>query len=198
MAQLYFRYSTMNAGKSIEVLKIAHNYEEQGKRVILFTHQIDDRYGVGKIASRIGLSRDAIAVTTSTNVYERVARDLPLDCVLVDEGQFFSREQVLQFCRVVDELKIPVIVYGLKNDFQNHLFDGSEALLIFADKIEEIKTICWFCNRKALMNMRISDGKPVRSGEQIMIGGNESYIPVCRRHYFDDTLDLKAFNFFGE
>ena len=198
MAQLYFRYSTMNAGKSIEVLKIAHNYEEQQKRVLLFTHRIDDRYGVGKVASRIGLSRDAIAISAATDIYEIVTGQLPVDCVLIDEAQFINREQVLQLCRIVDELSIPVIAYGLKNDFQNHLFEGSEALLLFADKLEEIKTVCWFCNRKALMNMRIENGKPVRTGEQIKIGGNESYIPVCRKHYFDENLDIRNFNFFGE
>ncbi|MDX1972027.1 MAG: thymidine kinase [Candidatus Sumerlaeia bacterium] len=188
MAQLYFRYSTMNAGKSIEVLKIANNYEEQGKRVLLFTHVIDNRYGVGKITSRIGPSRDAIAIDDSTNVAEIVRQHLPLHCVLVDEGQFLSRDHVLQLCRIADEDKIPVIVYGLKTDFQARLFPGSEALLCYADKIEEVKTVCWYCNRKALFNMRVSNGKPVRHGEQVMIGGNESYVPVCREHFNADVL----------
>lgn len=190
VAQLYFRFSSMNAGKSIEVLKIANNYEEQGKHVLLFTHKIDTRYGVGVIKSRIGPSREAIPIDDSMNVAEVVRRHKvpPISCVLVDEGQFLSREHVVQFCKVVDEDNIPVIVYGLKADFQNRLFPGSEALLIFADKIEEVKTVCWFCNRKASMNLRVANGRPVREGEQIMIGGNESYLPVCRRHFYIEKL----------
>jgi len=188
MAQLYFRFSTMNAGKSIEVLKIAYNYEEQNKRVLLFTHSIDNRYGNSIIASRIGLRRDAISINEGMNVREQVEQNLPLHCIVVDEGQFLSPEQVRQFCSVVDDLNIPVIVYGLKSDFQNQLFPGSEALLLWADKIEEVKTVCWFCNRKALYNMRVRDGQPVREGEQVMVGGNESYLPVCRKHFLADVL----------
>jgi len=196
MAQLYYRFSTMNAGKSIEVLKIAHNYEEQGKNVVLFTHHLDNRYGPGRIASRIGIGRPALQVFDDSDLFETVAERRPVDCVLVDEGQFLSEAHVRQLCRVVDELAIPVIVYGLKADFQNNLFPGSAALLRWADKIEEIKTVCWFCNRKALMNLRIQDGKPVREGEQILIGGNESYLPVCRAHFLDDSLRVRQFAFF--
>lgn len=188
MAQLYFRFSTMNAGKSIEVLKIANNYEEQGKRVLLFTHAIDDRYGSGIICSRIGLKREVTAITPETDLYEEVRNAGQLHCILLDEGQFLDPPQVRQLCRVVDELNIPVIVYGLKSDFQNRLFPGSEALILWADKIEEVKTVCWFCNRKALYNMRVRDGKPVREGEQVLIGGNESYLPVCRKHFLADEL----------
>ncbi len=188
MAQLYFRYSTMNAGKSIEVLKIANNYEEQGKRVLLFTHRIDDRYGVGRITSRIGPSRDAIAIDDTLDIFEETAAHRPLHCVLVDEAQFVNRAHVLQMCRIADELNVPVICYGLKTDFQAHLFPGSEALLCYADKVEEVKTVCWYCNRKALFNMRVQNGQPVREGEQVLIGGNESYVPVCRKHFFADEL----------
>jgi len=188
MAQLYFRYSTMNAGKSIEVLKIANNYEEQGKKVILFTHRIDDRYGVGRITSRIGVSREANVIDDDTDLFEIVERSAELNCVLIDEAQFVTRDHVRQMCRIADELGVPVIAYGLKTDFQARLFPGSEALLCFADKIEEVKTVCWFCNRKALFNLRVSDGRPVREGEQVMIGGNESYLPVCRRHFMTDVL----------
>lgn len=188
MAQLYFRYSTMNAGKSIEVLKIANNYEEQGKKVILFTHRIDDRYGVGRITSRIGVSREANVIDDGTDLFEIVERSAELNCVLIDEAQFVTRDHVRQMCRIADELGVPVIAYGLKTDFQARLFPGSEALLCFADKIEEVKTVCWFCNRKALFNLRVSDGRPVREGEQVMIGGNESYLPVCRRHFMTDVL----------
>lgn len=195
MAQLYFRFSTMNAGKSIEILKIAHNYEEQNKKPLLFTHQLDDRYGHGKIASRIGLSRDAIALNESTNPFETIRKNMPVDCVLIDEGQFLTEDQVIQLCQAVDAFNVPVIVYGLKTDFQNQFFPGSAALLRYADKIEEIKTVCWFCNRKATINLRIQNGKPVREGRQILIGGNESYIPICRSHFMDPDLE-DAFQFF--
>ncbi len=183
MAQLYFRYSTMNAGKSMEVLKIANNYEEQGKEVLLFTHSIDTRYGVGKITSRIGPQRDAIAIDDKTDLYAIISENAPKSCVLLDEAQFLSPEQVRQLCDVVDKLNIPVIAYGLKTDFLGKLFPGSESLLCLSDKIEEVKTVCWYCERKALFNMRVMDGKPVREGEQVMIGGNESYVPVCRIHF---------------
>lgn len=188
MAQLYFRYSSMNAGKSLEVLKIANNYEEQGKKVLLFTHSLDTRHGVGIIRTRLGLEREAIAIADTTNIAQIVREAMPVHCVLIDEGQFLSREQVLQLCSVTDHDGVPVIVYGLRADFQNNLFPGSEALLIFADKIEEVKTVCWFCNRKATMNLRVAHGKPVREGEQILIGGNESYVPVCRKHFYSDVL----------
>ncbi|MED4730087.1 thymidine kinase [Aneurinibacillus migulanus] len=185
MAQLYFRYGTMNSGKSVEILKVAHNYEEQGKRVMIFTSMLDDRYGKGYVASRIGLRREAIVVDESMNIRKVVEMNqegLP-NCVLVDEGQFLRRHHIIQLTEIVDELGVPVIVYGLKNDFSNRLFEGSEALLLYADKLEEIKTICWFCDRKATMVLRIKDGKPVYEGEQIQIGGNDSYIPVCRKCY---------------
>ena len=182
MAQLYFRYSTMNAGKSTEVLKIAHNYEEQNKRVLLFTPPVDDRYGKGKITSRMGFQRDAEICTDDTDMMEIASGKKP-DCILVDEGQFLSRQQVVILTRIVDTLNIPVIVYGLKNDYRNRLFPGSEALLLFADKIEEIKAVCWHCPKKATMILKYKDGKPVSEGEQVEIGGNESYISVCRRCY---------------
>jgi thymidine kinase len=191
MAQLYFRYSTMNAGKSMEVLKIANNYEEQGKRVLLFTHAIDTRYGHGKITSRIGPCRDAIAVDDGFDLFQAINSDPPCDCVLLDEAQFLNEAHVLQLCRVVDELNIPVIAYGLRTDFRANLFPGSRALLCYADKIEEVKTVCWFCHRKALFNMRIRNGQPVREGEQVLIGGNESYLPVCRTHFHADVLPAR-------
>ncbi len=182
LAQLFFRYGTMGAGKSIELLKIAYNYEEQGKKVLMFTSMIDSRYGIGKITSRIGEQRSAVVIDRDLDIYETV-RDNEPHCVLVDESQFLSAENVLEFTRVVDELNVPVICYGLKNDFQNNLFPGSKALLIYADKIEEVKTVCWYCNRKATMVLRLLNGQPVFEGEQIQVGGNDSYIPVCRRCY---------------
>ncbi len=182
MAQLYFRYSTMNAGKSAEILKIAHNYEEQNKRVMLFSPSIDDRYGTGNITSRLGLSREAHIIDGSSAVYEMVESEQP-DCILVDEGQFLSRANVLELTRVVDVLNIPVIVYGLKNDYRNQLFPGSEALLLLADKIEEIKAVCWYCTKKATMLIKFQDGVPVNEGEQVEIGGNDKYVSVCRKCY---------------
>lgn len=182
MAQLYFRYSTMNAGKSTEILKIAHNYEEQNKKVLLFTPSIDDRYGKGKITSRMGLQRDAQICNGKTDIYAIVEEETP-DCILVDEGQFLTREQVVVLTKVVDQLNIPVIVYGLKNDYRNRLFPGSEALLLFADKIEEIKAVCWYCHKKATMLIKFKDGKPVSEGPQIEIGGNDKYVSSCRKCY---------------
>jgi thymidine kinase len=184
VAQLYFRFGTMGAGKSIELLKIAYNYEEQGKRVLMFTSMLDSRYGIGKITSRIGEQRDAVVIDSELDIFEKVKNNEP-HCVLVDEAQFLSRENVLEFSRVVDQLNIPVIAYGLKNDFQNNLFPGSEALLIYADKLEEVKTVCWYCNRKATMVLRLMNGAPVFEGEQIQVGGNDTYMPVCRRCYIE-------------
>ena len=161
MAQLYYRYSTMNAGKSIEVIKVAHNYEERGKRVLALVPGVDDRYGKGKITSRIGLSRDATIVNEDTNILE-----------------IFMRE---------NSFDIPVLANGLKNDFKNELFEGSYYMLIYADKIEEIKTICW-CGRKATMVARVVDGKFVKSGEQILVGGDDMYVSLCRRHYNEGSL----------
>lgn len=182
MAQLYFRYSTMNAGKSTEILKIAHNYEEQNKHALLFTPALDDRFGRGKITSRMGFQRDAIIIDKSTDLVA-LAREQKPHCVLVDEGQFLSRPQVVQLTRICDELNIPVIVYGLKNDYRNHLFEGSESLLLMADKVEEVKAVCWYCTKKATMLLKFKDGQPVGEGPQIEIGGNDKYVSVCRRCY---------------
>lgn len=183
MAQLFFKYGTMNSGKSIDILKTAHNYEEQGKKCLLFTSAIDNRTKVGEISSRIGIAEQATPVYKETNIFELVKKEEDIACVLIDEAQFLKHEHVIQLTQIVDELNIPVMAWGLKNDFQNHLFEGSENLLIYADKIEEIKTICWFCHKKATMQVRLVDGKPVYEGEQIQIGGNESYLSVCRHHY---------------
>lgn len=190
MAQLFFRYGAMNSGKSIEILKVAHNYEEQDKPVVIFTSAVDDREDVGMISSRIGLKRKAIPVDESMNIQE-VVDNLEYNpaCVLIDEAQFLKKEHVCQLANIVDYLNIPVMAFGLKNDFRNQLFEGSENLLLFADKIEEMKTICWFCHKKAIMNMRMHDGKPVYSGEQIQIGGNEAYYPVCRKHYHEPPIN---------
>lgn len=189
MAQLFFKYGAMNSGKSIEILKVAYNYEEQNKSVMIFTSAIDDRDGVGYVSSRIGLKREAIPIADDTDVFLAVSENPEKpSCILVDESQFLSKAHVIQLAGIVDELAIPVMAFGLKNDFLNELFEGSKYLLLYADKIEEIKTICWFCHKKAIMNMRVVDGKPVYTGEQIQIGGNESYLPVCRNHYHHPPL----------
>ncbi len=197
LAQLFFKYGAMNSGKSIDILKVAHNYEEQGKPVELLTSGVDTRAGRGVIASRIGLKRRVTPVMKDTNVYKLVKdvlADHKIYCVLIDEAQFLTKEHVLQLTKIVDELGVPVMTFGLKNDFRNELFEGSKYLLIYADKIEEMKTICWFCPHKATMNLRIHNGKPVYEGDQVQIGGNESYYPVCRKHYFHPELTSEQEN----
>ncbi|BDR56174.1 thymidine kinase [Xylocopilactobacillus apis] len=173
MAQLFFNYGAMNSGKSIEILKVAHNYEEEGKKVLVFTSGLDSRFGHGKIKSRIGIGRSAEVIDPDTNFFEKVkneTKDAHISCVLIDEAQFLSKQNVIDCARIVDDLKVPVMAFGLKNDFQNHLFEGTQYLLLYADKFEEIKTICWFCDHKATMNLRLSNNKPVYEGEQFMLG----------------------------
>ena len=189
MAQLYYRYGTMNSGKSIEILKVAYNYEEQGKPVILMTSSLDTRDGFGYISSRIGMRREAYPISHDTDIFGFVQRQSPKPyCVLIDECQFLTRANVYDLARIVDELDIPVMAFGLKNDFRNDLFEGSKHLLLLADKIDEIKTICHYCKKKATMVLRMEDGKPTYDGAQVQIGGNESYTSVCRRHYFSPDL----------
>ncbi|CCI87237.1 thymidine kinase [Lactobacillus gigeriorum] len=198
MAQLFFRYGAMSSGKTIEILKVAHNYEAQGRKIALMTSGVDDRSGVGTVASRIGIQRTAVPITEEMNIFDYVKEKSKMDvargdgklaCVLIDEAQFLKRHHVLECAKIVDELKIPVMTFGLKNDFQNRLFEGSENLLIFADKIEEMKTICHYCGHKATMNLRVNYGMPVYEGEQVQIGGDESYYPVCRFHYFNPGVE---------
>ena len=190
MAQLFFKYSTMNAGKSIELIKVAYNYEERGKRVFCLTPKVDSRYGEGVIASRVGLQRTAVAISEDMDILEVFMREnekQPIDCVLVDEGQFLKKHHVEELVEIVDSLNVQVMVYGLKNDFKNELFEGSYYLLVYADKIEEIKTICW-CGRKATMVARVEDGKLVKEGKQIIVGGNNMYVSLCRKHYNDGRI----------
>jgi len=195
MAQLFFRYSSMNAGKSLELIKIAYNYREQGKEVMILNAEIDDRYGRGFVTSRAGIQLEALLYNQQSSIvamlrgYE-ASLGGRVHAILIDEGQFLTAAQVVELTEIVDEQNIPVIVYGLKNDFKNDLFEGSKALLIYADKIEEIKTVCWFCDHKATMVLRVADGMPVYSGEQVLIGGNSSYVPVCRKCYKSPRLDL--------
>jgi len=190
MAQLFFEYGVMASGKSIEILKVAHNYSQQNRKVLLLTSSLDDRTHVGEISSRVGMKHDAGVIYPDTDIELLVSNmnELPA-IVLIDEAQFMNRTQVLQLTRIVDVMNIPVMAFGLKNDFSNHLFPGSEALLIFADKLEEIKTLDTFGTNKATMNLRIHNGQPVYEGEQIEIGGDENYLPVSRKHYFHPDMD---------
>lgn len=183
MSKLYFRYGAMGSGKSIDLLKVAHNYEEKGQRVVIITAGIDDRYGVGKITTRIGLQRDAEIFNKDVNIFELVKnyKYVP-DSVLIDEAQFLTKEHVYQISDIVDILDIPVMCYGLRADFRLEFFEGSLHLMEIADKIEEIKTVCE-CGSKATCNMRMLDGKATNKGDQILIGGNDSYKSVCRKCY---------------
>lgn len=184
MAKLFFRYSAMNAGKSTALLQIAYNYEEQGQRVLLFTSAIDDRSGVGCIASRLGLQRQASVFDEKTDFLALLASENGLACVLIDESQFLSTGQVHQLHQLANVHNLPVICFGIRSDFQGKAFPGSAELLTLAEDIEEIKTICQ-CGRKATMNIRIDDsGQRVHAGDQVVIGGNNRYQQVCARCFY--------------
>ncbi|HYH01489.1 MAG TPA: thymidine kinase [Bacillota bacterium] len=190
MAKLYFRYAAMNAGKTTQLLQVKYNYEERGQNVLLLKPAIDSRDSDAKILSRIGLECPATQIDPTTDIFNLVEQGVEtrrIHCVIIDEAQFLSKDQVYQLCRVVDDLNIPVIAYGLRADFRGNLFSGSEALLAFADSIEELKTICW-CGKKAIMNTRLANGKAVYEGAQIQIGGNESYISLCRKHWKEGKI----------
>ncbi|QKJ87315.1 thymidine kinase [Paramixta manurensis] len=186
MAQLYFYYSVMNAGKSTALLQSSYNYQERGMRTLVYTAEIDTRFGSGKISSRIGLSSPAKLYNNQSLLLEEIAAEHdvnPVHCVLIDESQFLTREQVKQLSDVVDCLDIPVLCYGLRTDFRGELFSGSQYLLAWSDKLVELKTVC-HCGRKAGMVLRLdSQGAPFKEGEQVVIGGNERYVSVCRKHY---------------
>jgi len=182
MAKLYFRHGTMGSAKTLNLLAVAHNYRSQDKRVVILKPRIDDRYGVGTVESRAGLRADADRVVDPDTVLE--PKDFEgVDCVLVDEAQFLSAKLVDQLRALTLSPGMPVICYGLRTDFQTHLFEGSRRLLELADSIEEVKVTCQYCNKKAVFNMRLVGGKPVREGAQIQIGGDESYVPVCHGCY---------------
>ena len=175
----------MGAGKSLDLLKTAHNYEERNKKVLLLTSGLDDRFGVKKITSRIGVSRDSHTFSQETNIFKFIEENCTdCECILIDESQFLTKEQVWSLTDVVDYLGINVICYGLRSDYMGEPFEGSIYLMTLADKIEELKTICEFGD-KASMNIRLINGKPTFKGEQIQIGGNESYLPVCRKYFKD-------------
>tara|TARA_Y100001968_G_scaffold262507_1_gene250816 strand:+ start:64 stop:666 length:603 start_codon:yes stop_codon:yes gene_type:complete len=189
MAKLYFYYSTMNAGKSTILLQAAHNYRERGMEPFLITAKLDNRAGQPKIVSRIGIEGKAQLFDSKNDLFLMIkekVKEKKLNCILLDEAQFLSKKQVWQLARVVDDLQIPVLCYGLRVDFQGELFPGSLVLLSIADEMREIKTIC-HCGRKATMVARLNkDGKVITKGEQIQIGGNESYISLCRLHWCEE------------
>lgn len=197
MAKLYFYYSAMNAGKSTTLLQSSYNYHERGMQTILFTPIIDDRHAVGKVHSRIGLNAPAIAFDKSFDLFastkEQIAAGLSrLKCVLVDEAQFLTKQQVQQLTQIADDLHIPVLAYGIRTDFRGELFEGSQYLLAWAEELAEIKTIC-HCGRKATMNIRIDEnGKAMKEGEQVQIGGNESYVAACRVHFKNGETLIEA------
>lgn len=187
MAKLYFYYSAMNAGKSTILLQSAYNYQERGMDTLLFTPILDNRFAEGTITSRIGLQQSAIPFDAQLDLFayteEMIKKKPNIKCILVDEAQFLNKNQVLQLTEITDALKLPVLTYGLRSDFLGEPFEGSKYLLVLADKLIEVKTIC-HCGRKATMNMRIDEhGNAVKEGEQIEIGGNDRYIATCRKHF---------------
>ncbi|WP_112478208.1 thymidine kinase [Vibrio variabilis] len=186
MAQMYFYYSAMNAGKSTTLLQSSFNYQERGMTPLIYTAALDDRYGIGKVSSRIGLQSEAQLFRAETNLFDEIATinaETPRHCILIDECQFLSKQQVYQLTEVVDKLNIPVLCYGLRTDFLGELFEGSKHLLAWADKLVELKTIC-HCGRKANMVIRTDEhGNAIAEGDQVSIGGNDKYVSVCRQHY---------------
>ncbi|MDP2087539.1 MAG: thymidine kinase [Gemmobacter sp.] len=186
MAKLYFHFSTMNAGKSTLLLQAAYNYRERGMVPWLLTARLDTRAGEGRIASRIGIAEPADTFTPEDDMFALVAARLAqghVDCIFLDEAQFLTRGQVWQLARAVDDLGVPVMCYGLRVDFRGELFPGSAALLALADEMREVRSIC-HCGKKATMVVRLGpDGQPLKHGAQVMVGGNESYVSLCRRHW---------------
>ncbi|MFP6791690.1 MAG: thymidine kinase [Pseudomonadales bacterium] len=188
MAKLYFYYSSMNAGKSTALLQASYNYQERGMNTIVLAPSLDDRYGQGVVTSRIGLQSEAVSIQPDEDLFARVSSlmsEKPLHCVLIDEAQFLSKQQVLQIGRISDHLDIPVLAYGLRTDFRGEPFEGSKYLLAIADNLEEIKAIC-HCGSKATMVIRRDpDGNIITSGESVEIGGNDRYVSMCRKHFYE-------------
>lgn len=181
----------MNAGKSTMLLQANHNYSERGMNAQLYTSSLDNRFGNDEITSRIGLKKKSNIFTKDTNIFEEIAlqhKALFVDCLLIDEAQFLTKKQVEQLGKIVDKLEIPVLAFGIRTDFQGNLFEGSKFLLAWADNLKEIKTIC-HCGRKATMVLRINDqGKVIEDGAQIEIGGEDKYVSVCRKHFFERNI----------
>ena len=195
MAKLYFYYAAMNAGKSTTLLQADFNYRERGMETMLWTAAFDDRAGAGRIASRLEIGAEADRYDGETDLFEAVGEELkkrPLHCVLIDEAQFLTRAHVLQLCRIADEVNVPVLCYGLRTDFLGNLFEGSAALLALADTLVELKAVCE-CGRKATMNLRVDEqGFAVAAGASIEIGGNDRYVALCRRHFFERLREGEA------
>ena len=191
MAKLYFNYSSMNAGKSTMLLQANHNYIERGMKPRIYTSDLDNRFGEGEIVSRIGLKAKSNIFTSKTDIYKdvlNIQNNSIVDCVLIDEAQFLTQNQVIQLGKVVDELDIPVLAFGIRTDFQGNLFEGSKYLLAWADNLKEIKTVC-HCGRKATMVLRLNaKGEVVSDGTQIEIGGEEKYVSVCRKHFIEKNI----------
>ena len=191
MAKLYFNYSSMNAGKSTMLLQANHNYMERGMNPVIYTSNLDSRFGKGEIVSRIGLKSKSNTFDIKTDIYDDILsfkENNLIDCVLIDEAQFLTKNQVDQLGRIVDELDIPVLAFGIRTDFQGNLFEGSKYLLAWADNLKEIKTVC-HCGRKATMVLRVDDeGSIVSDGSQIEIGGEERYVSVCRKHFKEKKI----------
>ena len=195
MAKLYFYYSSMNAGKSTALLQSSYNYRERGMNTLILAPRLDDRYGTGKVTSRIGLESSATTFSSDEDLYELItakSAQEALNCVLVDEAQFLTKEQVFQLGEVTDALEIPVLAYGIRTDFQGEPFQGSKYLLAWADNLKELKAIC-FCGNKATMVIRLDEnGNAITQGSQVEIGGNDRYVSMCRKHfkenYFRQTL----------
>ncbi len=188
MAKLYFYYSSMNAGKSTSLLQASYNYRERGMNTVILTPSVDTRYGEGVVTSRIGLQAEAMVVGAEEDLFVRVTKmnnAETLHCVLVDEAQFLSRKQVLQLALICDHLDIPVLAYGLRTDFRGEPFEGSKYLLAIADNLKEIKAIC-HCGSKATMVIRHDEkGNVITSGESVEIGGNDRYVSMCRKHFYE-------------
>ena len=186
MAKLYFNYSCMHAGKSTALLQANHNYLERGMKTKMFTFSGDNRYEENRIVSRIGISADALPFSEDTDLFQSLIEDkdqIEIKCVLIDEAQFLTKKQVAQLGKIADELDTAVLAFGIRTDFQGELFEGSKYLLAWADNLKEIKTVCW-CGRKATMVVRLDkEGNIVSQGEQLEIGGNEKYVPLCRAHF---------------
>ena len=186
MAKLYFYYSSMNAGKSTNLLQSSYNYKERGMSTLVLAPRLDDRYGIGKVTSRIGIESEATSFSKDTDLLALVTEGhekSPLHCVLIDEAQFLTRDQVFQLSEVTDKLNIPVLAYGLRTDFQGEPFEGSKYLLAWSDNLKEIKAIC-HCGTKATMVLRMDEeGNAVREGSQVEIGGNDRYVSMCRKHF---------------
>ncbi|MEI7920023.1 MAG: thymidine kinase [bacterium] len=183
MANLIFYYSTMNAGKTIDLIKTAFNYKTENIPIRIFTSSVDTRSGKNKVKSRMGIEEDAISIKEEDNLYE-IVKTQKLGAILVDEVQFFTIEHIWQLFQIVHKLKIPVVCYGLRGDFRGNPFPASAQLMAIANKVEELRSIC-FCGAKAIINARIVDDKIVYDGEQIMVGGNESYKPLCASHWIN-------------